>query len=119
MFAPCTDVPLPAGRLVPSGSTAMSQPLMSASESGLPRFGDPGPGLCANAAPALSANAAARATNGLRIDMLDLPIALDAPAGEAVVVLVREGERGRERLLGLAPRRHELGAQRLHVAGLV
>src|SRR5260221_7086177 len=92
---------------------------MSASERGLPRFGDWTPGLCAKAAPAANASTAARANNGLRIDMLDLPFAVDGPAGDAVVVLVWEGQGGGEGLLGLAPRRNEFGSQRLHVAGLV
>src|SRR5579871_5557919 len=91
---------------------------MSCSDMGLPRFGEP-PGLCAPTAPTLNTSAVARANSDLRIDMLDLPFAVDAPAGDAVVVLVRERERGGERLLGLAPRRHEFRAQWLHVAGLV
>src|SRR5260370_27668910 len=92
---------------------------MSASDSGLPRFGDGTPAFCATAALAPSASAAARANSGLRVDMFDLPFAVDAPTGDAVIVLVREQQRARERLLGLAPRRHEFGAQRLHVAGFV
>src|SRR6516165_12817571 len=114
MRAPWAGVPLPGGRLVPSGRTAMSHCLMSASEIGLPSFGL---GLCARAVPTVSATA--QASSGLRIDMLDLPFAVDAPAGEAVVVLVGESERRRQRLPRLAARGDELGAQRLHVAGLV
>src|SRR5579883_1159662 len=97
----------------------MSHALMSASETGLPRFGDWLPGLCAKLAPVSNARATAKANNGLRIDMLDLPFAVDGPTGDAVVVLVREKQGARKGLLGLAPRRHKLGAQRLHVPGLV
>src|SRR6266568_1550865 len=104
-------VPLPAGRLVPSGSTAMSQALMSASVIGLPR-----PGVSAIAVPAPKASTRASANSGLRVDMLDPPAAVDAPAGDAVVVLVGERQRACHRLLGLAARGHELGAERLHGA---
>ena len=38
-LAPCAGVPLPGGRLVPSGRMVMSQALMSASLIGLPSFG--------------------------------------------------------------------------------
>src|SRR5580704_2612472 len=61
----------------------------------------------------------AMARSGLRIDMFDLPFAVDAPAGDAVVVLVGERERSRQRLGGLAACGDELGAQGLRVAGLV
>src|SRR5215831_5278945 len=92
---------------------------MSASDSGLPRLGDGTPGLCAKTALAPNASAAARANWGLRIDMFDFPFAVDAPAGDAVVVLIREGEWSGERLPGLAPRRDEFGTQGLHIAGLI
>src|SRR5262249_784893 len=55
---------------------------------------------------------------GLCVDMFYLPLAVDRPAGEAVVVLVGEGERIR-RFLGLAALRDELGAQRLRVSAFV
>src|SRR5260370_11582887 len=106
MFAPCADVPLPAGRLVPSGSTEISHALMSASDSGLPRFGDGTPAFCATATPVPNASAAARAKTGLRVEMFDLPFAFDAPTGDAVVVVVREPQTAHERVLRLAPRRH-------------
>ena len=51
--------------------------------------------------------------------MLDLPIGPDAPARDAVVVLVREGEGGRHRLFGLTAGGDEVGAERLDVAGFV
>src|SRR4051794_32935769 len=92
---------------------AMSHGLMSDSDKGLPS-----PGLSARAAPK-SVAPRRRASVTLRIDMLDLPGRTHAPAGDAVVVLVGERERVRHRRLGLAARRHEVGAQRLHVAGLV
>src|SRR5712691_9711376 len=87
---------------------------ISASVIGLPR-----PGVSATAAPAPKASASATAKRDLRIDMLDPPAAVDAPTGDAVVVLVGEPQRVRDRLFGLSPRRHELGAQRLHVAAFV
>src|SRR5262245_53158239 len=99
--------------LVPSGSTAMSQALMSASGMFLPS-----PGVSATAAePNASDNATER--RRLRVDMLDLPFGVDAPGRDAVVVLVREAERVGDRPGGLAAGRHEVGAQRLRVAALV
>src|ERR1700730_14300559 len=92
----------------------MSQALISASDIGLPS-----PVFWANAAPIPNEKAMMRAANGLCIDMFDLPFAVDRPAREAVVMLVGEGQRGRQGLPGLTPRRHEFGTQRLYVAGLV
>src|SRR5262249_5871991 len=77
-----------------------------------PRLGD-----SASATPAPSMTR--RAASVLRVDMLDLPFAVDAPGGDAVVVLVGEDERGGDRILGLPALRDELGAQRLRGAGLV
>src|ERR1700722_5276606 len=114
IFAPFAGVPLPGGRLVPSGRTAMSHCLMSASVSGLPRPGD-----CASAAPAPMASARAVAAITLRVDMLDLPFAGVGPACRAVVMLIGEGERRRHRIHRFAPLRHEFGAQRLNVAAVV
>src|SRR6267378_2969948 len=112
--APWTAVPLPGGRPVPSGITAMSQALMSASEIGFPSRG-----VWASAAPEPKASARTRATDGLSVNMFDLPVAGYPPAGDAVVVLVGEREKIRNRLLGLAPHGHELGTSRLRVAGFV
>src|SRR5262249_9692532 len=112
IFPPSTAVPWPGGRLDPSGRIAMSHCLTSASEILRPRFGD-----SASATPAPPASR--RAASSLRVDMLDLPVVADAPGGDAVVVLVGEGERGRDRRLGLAALRDEIGAQRLRRAGLV
>src|SRR4051794_17695104 len=93
----------------------MSQALMSASLMGLPR-----PGASAKAAPApRPATRRTAADSGLRIDMFDLPVAVDAPAGEAVVVLIGEPEHVLDRGLGLPARRHEVGPQRLGIAGFV
>src|SRR5262249_3498629 len=106
--APWAAVPLPAGRPVPSGRMLISQAAMSASE-----IFAPSPGGCAVAVP--QARASARTARGLGVDMFHLPLAVDRPAREAVVVLVGERERAR-RLLRLAALGDELGAQRLHVA---
>src|SRR5882672_2605169 len=109
--APCAAVPLPAGKPVPSGRMLMSQAVMSASE-----IRAPSPGVCASAAP--EPTRSAQTASGLSVDMFDLPFAVDRPTREAVVVLVGEAERIR-RFLGLAALGDELGAQRLHAAGLV
>src|SRR5215470_4189116 len=92
--APCAAVPLPAGRPVPSGRMLMSHAAISASEIFVPRPGD-----WAKAAPQQTKRAAAIVRSS--VDMFHLPLAVDRPAREAVVVLVGEGERIR-RLLGLA-----------------
>src|SRR5712691_8538446 len=112
--APWTAVPLPGGRPVPSGITAMSQALMSVSEIGFPSLG-----VWASAAPEPQTSARKKARTRLGVDMFDLPIAADPPARDAVVVLVGERENICNRLLGLAPNGHELGASRLRVACLV
>src|SRR3954470_1364204 len=111
-LAPSAGVPRPGGRLVPSGRMVMSQALMSASLIGLPSFGV----SAACAAP--SVNASRAAATILRVNMLDLPLGADAPAGDAVVVLVREAGDVRHGL-GFAAHRDELRARRLEVAGLV
>src|SRR5712692_3173489 len=112
MRAPCAGVPPPGGRPVPSGWILMSQAAMSAGSTGVPRFGP------AEKA-ALEPRPSARTMPGsLCVNMLHLAFAVDRPAREAVVVLVRKGQDGRD-LLGLAALSHELGAGRLHVAGLV
>src|SRR5580698_1007768 len=93
----------------------MSQALMSASLTGLPR--------CGLSAANAAAEAQARATRStvprsLSIDMLDLPGARNSPRGEAVVVLVGKAEHVGH-FLGLAAHGDEIGAQRLHGAGIV
>src|SRR5260370_41104442 len=92
----------------------MFQAAMSASVIGWPECGD-----SASAVAAPNASVTTSAGRSLRVHMLDPPGAVDAPAGDAVVVLVRERERRCQWLLGLPAGGHELGAQRLHVAGLV
>src|SRR5262245_7724811 len=87
---------------------------MSSSVMFLPR-----PGVSASAVPAPNTAVSASESKTLRVDMFDLPFAVDAPAGDAVVVLVRECERARDRPFGLAARGHELCAGRLHVAAFV
>src|SRR5260221_4153366 len=112
IFAPCAGVPPPIGRPVPSGWMLMSHAAMSAGSIGVPRFGPA-------AKAALDPRPSARATAGsLCVDMFHLPFAVDRPAGEAVVMLVREGQHVRD-FVGLAALGHELGAGRLHVAALV
>src|SRR5262245_31774722 len=100
--------------LVPSGSTSRFHGLMSSSVMLLPR-----PGVSASAVPAPNTAVRARESRRLRVDMFDLPFAVDAPAGDAVVMLVRECERACDRSFGLAACGHELRTGRLHVAGLV
>src|SRR5580704_459971 len=92
----------------------MSQGLMSGSLTGLPRCG-----LSAAYATEAKASATRRATaRGLNIDMFDLPGILNSPRREAVVVLVGKAEHVGH-FLGLAAHRDEIGAQRLHGAGIV
>src|SRR6478609_5486220 len=100
MGAPWAAVPLPGGRPVPSGIAVIFQAAISASVIGLPSFGD-----SAATATEPSVTASETASSDLRVDMLDLPVAADAPAGEAVVVLIGEGHRvgHRLRVSGLVP----------------
>src|SRR5258707_14682467 len=90
----------------------MFQAVMSASVIGLPR-----PGVSATAVPAPKASTKARAKTGLCIDMFDLPVAPDAPAGNAVVVLVGERHRACHRLVCLTRLAQEPGAAWLPLAG--
>src|SRR4051794_30341559 len=96
----------------------MFQGAISASVMGLP---SPGVSALTAAKPSASAQPAAIAAmeKALRIDMLDPPVGVDAPARDAVVVLVGEAERVCDWLLRLSARGDELGAQRLHVAAFV
>src|SRR5215470_8335629 len=113
MAAPCAAVPLPGGRPLPSGPILMSQSASSASLIGLPR-----PGLSA-AIAVFAANATAT-TNArlLPVDMLRLPLVVDGPGCNDVHVSHREGGH-RDIDLGLATFGEQLGAGRLHIAGLV
>src|SRR5438067_4325608 len=97
----------------------MSHAAMSASVTGLPR-----PGPSADAALAAQQRASPTAVTPrvgkirLGINMLDLPGALDAPAGDGVKVMVEHRPDRRNRLQ-LAALRDEFGSGRLHVAGIV
>src|SRR2546430_4662409 len=114
MGAPWAGVPLPGGKPVPSGKMLMSQAVISAGSIGLPRFG-----AWAKAALEPRESARTKAVIGiLRINMFDLPLVVDRPARGAVIVLARKGRYGRD-LCRLAAQSHDLGARRLHVAGLV
>src|SRR5262245_8535740 len=114
MRAPWAGVPLPGGKPVPSGWMLMSQAAISLGVIGLPRFG-----LLPDAALEPRANAQATAVlQTLCVNMLHLPLAVDRPARDAVVVLVRKRQDGWD-LLRLAALRDERGAGRLHVPGLV
>src|SRR5262249_62279585 len=100
--SPSLAVPLPGGSPLPSGPMLMSQDARSSGEIGLPRLGD-----SANAAD--DSATSAPATMSSRIDMLHLALVGDVPARDHVVVVVA----------AVAAQRDELGAARLHVAGLV
>src|ERR1700751_1033546 len=80
----------------------MSQAARSSGAIGLPRFGD-----CANAADDRASSAPAAMSS--RIDMFDLALVGDAPAGDHVVVEVA----------AVAAQRNELRAVGLHIAGFV
>src|SRR6185295_14143626 len=100
----------------------MSQALMSFSVIGWPRPTDsPRPFLSAASAmlEVSASNATAARDSFLGVDMLDLSLGVDAPAGDAVVVLAVEAERVGDGLERFAARGHELLPQRLAVAGVV
>src|SRR5215813_5137945 len=96
MGAPCTAVPLPAGRPVPSGMMVMSHGAMSAGLTGLPRLGP----SAANA-PAVPRPTATTTKKRLRVDMLHLTLAVHTPAGDGVEMLAWEIQH-RRRLRGLS-----------------
>src|ERR1700722_3724972 len=81
--SPCAGVPLPFGNPVPSGRMLMSHEAMVASSIGLPRLG-----VSASETPPIIARPteAAKITC-LNVDMLDFPVAADAPTGDRVVML--------------------------------
>src|SRR5580704_11712507 len=112
--APWAGVPLPGGRPLPSGPMLMSQSASSASLTGLPRPG----GSAAGAEPAMPSTSASERASCLPVDMLELPFAVDRPAGDDVHVAHRE--RGHRNVdLGLAALGEHLAAGRLHISGLV
>src|SRR5262245_44893695 len=92
----------------------MSQALMSASERFLPR-----PGVSATAGTAATTKAKPTPIRMLRIHMFDRSAAVDAPARDAVVVLVRECQRAGQWTRRLSAHRHKFRASGLHIAGLV
>src|SRR5471032_358681 len=95
MAAPCAAVPLPVGRPVPSPRMLRSQAAISASVIGFPRRG-------LSAKLTFAANATDRTAIAiLRIDMFELPVAGNAPTGDAIVVLAWKAADARHRL-GLA-----------------
>src|SRR5215467_2196618 len=111
MALPWAAVPLPGGNPAPSGLMLMSHNARSDSLIDWPR-----PGV---SAAALDANMNAAAMRRfLRIDMFHLALAVDAPAGDDVHVSHRERSDG-EVDFRLTALRQDLGAGRLHVAGLV
>src|SRR5215471_6178942 len=111
--APCCEVPLPGGNPLPSGPTLMSQSARSASVTGLPS-----PGSSAAIAPAPQSASANAQVKSLAVDMLDLPLLVDRPAGDDVHVPHREGGH-RHVDLGRAALGEHLLARRLYVAGLI
>src|SRR5580704_4624555 len=106
IFAPSAALPLPGGRLAPSGRILMSHAERSDGLNGLPSLGP-----SAKARPQVNATPMQVATAvpiaSLRIDMANLSLAVHGPAGDRVEVLTRETEH-RRRLRGLAARGDEL-----------
>src|ERR1700727_2042734 len=81
--APCAGVPLPFGNPVPSGRMLISHGAIAASSIGLPKFG-----VSASETPLIAArHTEAAKIVRLNVDMLDLAVASDAPAGDRVIML--------------------------------
>src|SRR6202166_2310447 len=93
----------------------MSQLAMAASSIGLPRLG-----VSAMEAPAVIASNSDAAARSARsgVNMLDLPVAADAPAGDRIVVLIGKAQ-DRRRFRQFAADGCEFGAGRLHIAGFI
>src|ERR1700737_1947017 len=92
----------------------ISHAAISATSIGLPRLG-----ASAEAAPAARPKASqTAATSPLRVSMLDLPGAVDRPAGDRVKMVVQHHRHWRDGLQ-LSPLGDKLGTGRLHVPGLV
>src|SRR5207244_12969641 len=99
--------PRPLGRPGPAGRMWMSPAARSPCVTGVPRLG-----------PAARAGPAINISRTLRVNMADSSRCIDAPAGDAVVVLARKhGHRRHAR--SLAAHRDDFGARRLHVALIV
>src|SRR6516162_1851416 len=91
----------------------ISHAAMSAVSIGLPRLGP-----SAKAALAVKSASQTVEITMLRVDMLDLPRAVDRPARDGVAVLVQNRRDRRDRLQ-FAALGDKFGAGGLHVAGLV
>src|SRR5580692_11920891 len=114
MWAPWAGVPAPGGNPLPLGSMLMSQAAISASVIGFPR-----PGPSADAALAVRQSASPRTGEILLgVNMLDLPGAVDAPAGNGIKVVVQHRP-DRRSCLQFAALRDEFGSGRLQIAGIV
>src|SRR5271154_4146733 len=114
MEAPCSDVPLPAGKPAPSGSTSMSHAAKSAAVIGLPRLTP-----CASAPPVPKVIDHRPASSRiLCIRMSDLSLLVDGPARDGVEVMIFERQERRHRRQ-LTARRNKFRARRLRVAVLV
>src|SRR5258706_16479593 len=113
MGAPWPAVPLPDGSPAPSGMMLVSHAAISSGATCLPRLGPPAGAL----GHAASASTTAKPAK-LRVNMFDLPLAVDCPTRDAVVMLV--GKNGNRRYrFQLAAMGHEFGTGRLCVAAFV
>src|ERR1700737_4770607 len=94
MRAPSAALPPPGGKPVPSGWMLISHAAISAASIGLPRLG-----ASAEATPAAGQQVSQTAViSPLRVNMLDLPRAVDPPAGDRVEMLVQYHRDRRDRL---------------------
>src|SRR5215469_12573690 len=82
MASPCIGVPLPAGNPAPLGSMLMSQDAISSEVASLPSSGP-----SASAADDMPSKAATAERERLRINMRQLPLFADGPAGDAIEVV--------------------------------
>src|SRR5688572_25718504 len=104
MASPCMAVPRPGGRPAPSGPMLMSHGAISAGAMGCPNCG-----ACADAAFGAAMSIAAQTARLLSIHIGRLPLLVDAPACDRVVVV----DAPKAAVGG------ELRARRLHHAGVV
>src|SRR3954454_23958453 len=119
-------MPAPGGEPISSGWMLMSQTATSASVNGLQRPGPsasgngvPSPRPSADAAPAATQNASPTAEKiPLCVNMLNLPRAVNAPAGDGVKVVIQHRYDRRNRLQ-LPTFGDEFSSGRLYVAGVV
>src|SRR5262245_48627455 len=80
MFSPCFAVPRPSGRPAPSGGMLMSQGAMSAGPIGCPKRG-----ACEKTG--VAASKAAHTVTRSSIDIARLPLLINSPARDGVVVI--------------------------------